>query len=120
MRKAKVTYNAPRGDSKVVEMGGVTFFDGQTVEINNADNAHLFGKLQTNPLFDVDVGEDEPTPSKRKPGRLSNAEKTLDAEAAEKARLQAEADAKDAAEKEAAEKAKAEGGDKLPTVQPIT
>jgi hypothetical protein len=29
MKTAKVTYNAPAGDSKVVEMGGVTFFDGQ-------------------------------------------------------------------------------------------
>lgn len=116
MRKAKVTYKAPEGDWKVVEMGGLTFFDGKPVEIDNVVNSHLFDKLQNNPHFDVEVGEDEPVAPRRKPGRPSNADRA-EAEAAEAARLQAEAEAKAAAE--AAEKAKAEGGDKLPSVQPI-
>jgi hypothetical protein len=33
MRKATATYNAPEGDNKVVEMGGVTFYDGQSVDL---------------------------------------------------------------------------------------
>lgn len=69
MRKATVTYIAPAGDNRVVEMGGVTFFDGQPVVINDIDNAHLFAKVQINPHFDVSIGDDEPAPSKRKPGR---------------------------------------------------
>lgn len=69
MRKATVTYIAPAGDNRVVEMGGATFFDGQPVIINDIDNAHLFAKVQINPHFDVSIGDDEPAPSKRKPGR---------------------------------------------------
>jgi hypothetical protein len=39
MRKATATYNAPDGDNKVVEMGGVTFYDGQPVDLNSDDTA---------------------------------------------------------------------------------
>lgn len=59
MKTAKVTYNAPAGDSKVVEMGGVTFFDGQAVEINSEDNAHLMMKLPGNRHFTVEAGEEK-------------------------------------------------------------
>jgi hypothetical protein len=68
MRKATATYNAPEGDNKVVEMGGVTFFDGQEVELNTDEHEHIIGKLQGNPHFDIDVGEEEQS-EKRGPGR---------------------------------------------------
>lgn len=69
MRKATATYIAPQGDNKVVEMGGVTFFDGQAVELNSDEHAHLIAKLPGNPHFEVEVGEDDTPPEKRKPGR---------------------------------------------------
>jgi hypothetical protein len=59
MRKATATYHAPEGDNKVVEMGGVTFFDGQAVELNTDDHDHLINKLPGNPHFDIEVGEEE-------------------------------------------------------------
>lgn len=65
MRKAKVTYNAPEGDNKVVEMGGQTFFDGQEVELNTDEHAHMIGKFQNNPHFDVEMGEEEPSEKRR-------------------------------------------------------
>lgn len=68
MRKATATYHAPEGDNKVVEMGGVTFFDGKEVELNTDDHGHMIGKLQNNPHFDIEIG-DEVVSEKRKPGR---------------------------------------------------
>lgn len=59
MRSAIATYKAPEGDSKVVEMGGVTFFDGQPVELNSEDHGHMIGKLQGNQHFDIDVSDDD-------------------------------------------------------------
>jgi hypothetical protein len=47
----KVTYNAPPGDSKVCEMGGVTFFDGVAVDVD--ESSHLGGKLKTNQHFTI-------------------------------------------------------------------
>lgn len=67
MRKATATYHAPEGDNKVVEMGGVTFFDGQEVELNTDDHEHMIGKLSNNQHFDVEVSEEEEP--KRGPGR---------------------------------------------------
>jgi hypothetical protein len=46
-------YHAPEGDNKVVEMGGVTFFDGQPVDLNSYDNPHLDSKLPGNQHFDL-------------------------------------------------------------------
>lgn len=86
MRKATATYIAPKGDNKVVEMGGVTFFDGQAVDLNSNDHPHLINKLPGNQHFDVEVGEDVPD-EKPKRGRPSNADKAA-----------AEAKAKEAAE----------------------
>lgn len=94
MRKANATYNAPEGDSKVVEMGGVTFFDGQEVELNSEDHPHLMSKLPGNQHFDVEMGEEEP--AKNKGGRPSNAEKAARAAAEAEARAQAEAAAAEA------------------------
>ena len=97
MIKATATYVAPPGDSKVVEMGGVTFFDGKSVELDNYHNTHLIEKLKTNQNFDVTVGEDDKQPMKveKKRGRPSNADIAAAKEAAEKA----DAEAKAAAEK---------------------
>lgn len=75
MRKATATYVAPKGDSKVVEMGGVTFFDGQAVELNSFDHPHLLEKLQGNQHFDIDVGEEVKDESRPKRGRPSEADK---------------------------------------------
>lgn len=69
MKTAKVTYNAPAGDSKVVEMGGVTFFHGQPVEINDVDNPHMMVKLPGNQHFTFEADSSEPQPVKRGPGR---------------------------------------------------
>lgn len=85
MRKATVTYHAPKGDNKVVEMGGHTFFDGQSVELNTDDDAHLISKLENNPCFDFDLGPDDGQTQKKR-GRPSNADK---AAAAAKADLTA-------------------------------
>jgi hypothetical protein len=81
MKTAKVTYNAPAGDSKVVEMGGVTFFDGQSVEINDVDNPHMMVKLQGNQHFTFEAGEDVPGEDRPKRGRPSNADKAAAAAA---------------------------------------
>ena len=56
MRKATATYHAPEGDNKVVEMGGVTFFDGQEVELNSDDHGHMINKLPNNPQVQYHVG----------------------------------------------------------------
>lgn len=93
MRKATATYIAPEGDSDIVEMGGVEFRDGESVEINSDDHPHLIAKLPGNKHFDVEIGEEEP--KKNKGGRPSNAEKA--------AREQADAEAAAAAAAAAAE-----------------
>lgn len=67
MRKATATYHAPQGDNEVVHMGGVRFIDGQAVEINSNDHPQLMKKIEGNPHFEVEMGEEEP--EKRKPGR---------------------------------------------------
>lgn len=81
MTKATATYNAPDGDNKVVEMGGVTFYDGQSVDLNSDEHGHLINKLPTNPHFEIEVGEEEDAPKRNKGGRPSNAEKAAKAEA---------------------------------------
>ena len=82
MRKATATYVAPEGDNKVAEMGGVTFFDGQSVELNSDEHGHLMSKLENHPCFDIEIGEDDGK-AKPKRGRPSNAEKAARAEAAQ-------------------------------------
>lgn len=101
MQKATVTYHSPVGDSKVVEMGGVTFFDGQSKEINSYDNPHLLSKLKGNAHFEVALGkEDDAPPPKVKRGRPSKA----DIEAAKVEADRAEKEAKDAADRAEAAK----------------
>lgn len=59
MKTATATYHAPEGDNKVCEMGGVTFFDGQAVELNSDDHGHLINKLPGNQHFEIEIGEDD-------------------------------------------------------------
>lgn len=69
MRKATATYNAPEGDSKEVTWGGVTFKDGEPVELNTDEHGHMISKMESgNPLFDLDIGEEQKS-EKRGPGR---------------------------------------------------
>ena len=98
MKKATATYVAPFGDSKVVEMGGLTFFDGKPVELNSFDNPHLIEKLQGNQHFDITVSkeDDQPRP-KAKRGRPS---------AKDIAEAKAASEEADRVAKEATEKAK--------------
>lgn len=49
MPTATVTYKAPEGDSKVVEMLGYTFFDGHAQQCELSDQA--YEKLQKNRHF---------------------------------------------------------------------
>lgn len=98
MKTAKATYNAPRGDSKVVEMCGVTFFDGKEVELNSDEHGHLMTKLPGNQHFTFEAGEDQPDVKPAKRGRPSNADK---------------------AAAEAAKAAESPAVTALPTVQPV-
>jgi len=53
MAKVSVTYRAPKGDDKVVEMGGHTFFDGEVEKVDSESEAFLLGKLRGNRHFEV-------------------------------------------------------------------
>lgn len=116
MRTATVTYVAPLRDSKVVEMGGVTFFDGKSVEINSHEHPHLITKLQHNHHFDVVVSEDDKKaePPKAKRGRPSAA----DIAAAKELADQTERDAKIAADKAKDAKADVQATEKAASEKP--
>lgn len=93
MRKATATYVAPEGDNKVVEMAGVTFFDGVPVDLNSYDHPHLISKLATNQHFDIEVGEDAPDEAKPKRGRPSGPPKEkLSPEKQQKAQIEQKPD----------------------------
>jgi hypothetical protein len=106
MRKATITYHAPPGDAKFVEMGnGVRLVDGESTEIRSDENPHLFKKFEAiangppSQMFDVEVGDEEKAPDKpkNKGGRPSNADL---AERAEAERARADAERKAQAEKD--------------------
>ena len=115
MQKATATYVAPFGDSKVCEMGGVTFFDGKPVDLNSYEHPHLIQKLQGNQNFDITVGkeDDKPVEGAKKRGRPSNAQIAEAKAAAEKA----EVEAKEAAEKAKVAKADSEAAVKAGSVK---
>ncbi|MBO0716574.1 MAG: hypothetical protein J2P55_04460 [Rhizobiales bacterium] len=48
-KKVSVTYHAPKGDSKVVEAFGHTFFDGKAEEIEVPD--YQYDKIKNNANF---------------------------------------------------------------------
>lgn len=56
MKKATVTYSAPPGDSKVVEMMGQTFFDGKGTEVVLDD--FQIAKLEGNKHFKLSGVQD--------------------------------------------------------------
>jgi hypothetical protein len=51
LNKVNVTYHAPEGDSKVVEMLKTTFFDGTPVDVICTKDQ--YEQLQNNPHFKV-------------------------------------------------------------------
>lgn len=51
---ATVTYHAPLGDSEVVSLMGLRFFDGEPRELDDAEHPGLLEKLATNPHFAVE------------------------------------------------------------------
>lgn len=57
MGKITVIYHAPPGDDRVVDMRGVTFFDGKPVEIDTEEHTALANKLRTNWHFEV-IGDE--------------------------------------------------------------
>lgn len=59
MRTATATYHAPEGDAKSCTMNGVIFNDGEPVDLNSDENAHLINKLAGNPHFEFEDGEDD-------------------------------------------------------------
>lgn len=68
-----ITYNAPKGDEKVVEYMGVELFDGHPADLSDTgldeeQLAHLIAKAKNNPFFEL---SDE-KPSKR--GRETKAD----------------------------------------------
>lgn len=82
----KVIYNAPPGDSKVVEMGGLTFFDGVATEVD--ENSYIAGKLKTNQHFTVKA----PRAKAEKADHDKHAGKTDEDVAAEAAEVEAVAE----------------------------
>jgi hypothetical protein len=55
-QKINVTYHAPEGDNKVVEMMNMTFFDGQAVDMIGAMSD--LETLENNPHFQVNSHTD--------------------------------------------------------------
>lgn len=105
MRKATITYHAPPGDAKFVDMGnGVRLVDGEQTVIRSDENPHLFQKFERfagvpSQMYDIEIGDEEKAPEKpkNKGGRPSNAEL---AERAEAERARADAERKAQAEKD--------------------
>lgn len=73
MGKVAVTYHAPKGDERVVETRGLTFFDGQTQELDADEHKDFLAKAEGNPHFEV--GE-----ARKKPGPKPKAEVKPEAE----------------------------------------
>jgi hypothetical protein len=73
LKELTVTYHAPKGDSKVVEMAGHTFMDGKPEKIV-IDEARL-AKWQGNKLFECGEATDhKPEPPKHEPPKAKNDE----------------------------------------------
>lgn len=89
--KATVTYNAPMGDADSCVMDGVTFTDGKPVEIYSDEHPHLFSKLSSNHIFDVEMSDDDGGEERRKVGRPTKEEKAARDEAKRKFREAKEA-----------------------------
>ena len=54
MTTVSVTYRAPKGDNKVCEWNGFTFFDGVAQDVEeNEQTKHMLEKIATNANFEV-------------------------------------------------------------------
>ena len=62
MAKVSVTYKMPEDDSPAVSMGGVRFFDGIPVDLDEDVHGELLGRLRTNQHFDVGEGSQAEAP----------------------------------------------------------
>jgi hypothetical protein len=60
LKKLSVTYHAPKGDSKVVEAFGHTFYDGKAEEVEIEERT--LAKLQNNRHFECGKPSDAPPP----------------------------------------------------------
>lgn len=78
MKQLNVTYHAPPGDSKVVEVFGHTFYDGksETVEVDE----RVEGKLRGNHHFDVNDAAPKNEGAKPKGEASDGKSKPLDAD----------------------------------------
>lgn len=61
-----VTYCAPEGDERVVDTRGLTFFDGQPVEIDAEEHAAFLAKAENNPHFKIGGGDGIPADKPRR------------------------------------------------------
>lgn len=70
MKKATITYNAPKGESKTLEIAGVTLVSGESKPItcDDALMAKLVAAGKGNPTFKIDgVTDYTPEPPKAEP-----------------------------------------------------
>jgi len=51
--KVQAIYHAPEGDSKVIEVQGKTFFDGQSIDLDDEQDAGIIFMLENNRLFEL-------------------------------------------------------------------
>lgn len=63
MRTATAIYHAPEGDAKSCTMNGIIFNDGEPVDLNSNEHAHLIDKLAGNQHFEFEAGDDDGEPS---------------------------------------------------------
>lgn len=70
MKKATITYTAPKGESKTMEIAGVTLVTGESKEItcDEATMAKLEAAGKGNPMFKLSgVADYTPPPPKAEP-----------------------------------------------------
>jgi hypothetical protein len=84
--KVNITYHAPEGDSKVVEMMGATFFDGTPVDVVLTQEDEL--RVENNPHFQINSSSDYD------PGDVPPASRKADAKTDHKAEHHDKADHK--------------------------
>jgi hypothetical protein len=70
MKKATITYNAPKGEAKTLEIAGVTLVSGESKQVtcDDAMMARLEAASKGSPMFKVDgVADFTPPPPKALP-----------------------------------------------------
>lgn len=51
--KVSIIYRAPKGDSKVLEWAGHTFYDGKDTDLDKIADAAILKKIEGHPHFEV-------------------------------------------------------------------